>query len=51
MSYTFAATDILEFISNGQCTLSDLEGAQKRLIAYAAAGLKAPVPDQGEATP
>ena len=50
MAYTFGAADILKFISKGQCTLSDLEGALKRLIAFSAAGLKTPVPDQGDTT-
>jgi AcrR family transcriptional regulator len=44
LAHTMAAGGLLEFISGGECSARDIEGARRHLNAFALAGLKAPVP-------
>lgn len=44
MAHTLAASWIIEMISNGLCKASDLDGTIDRLVAFAVAGLNAPLP-------
>ncbi len=44
MAHTLAASWIIEMISNGLCKESDLDGTIDRLVAFAVAGLNAPLP-------
>ncbi|MEK7408763.1 MAG: TetR family transcriptional regulator [Acidobacteriota bacterium] len=44
MAHTLAGTLPLEVISGGLCDPSDTEGALERMIAFVAAGLRAPAP-------
>jgi AcrR family transcriptional regulator len=44
LAHTMAAGRLLEFISGGECSARDIEGARRHLNAFALAGLNAPVP-------
>jgi hypothetical protein len=47
MAHTMAHTRHLDFISNGACDPGDTEGAIRRLVEFAVAGLKAPCVARG----
>ncbi len=46
MAHTLAGADHLKTVSAGLCDLSDLEGVVERIVAYVAAGIRAPLPAQ-----
>lgn len=43
MAHTLAGVEYLQFVSEGQCDPSDVEGTVRRLVTFLAAGLRAPV--------
>jgi AcrR family transcriptional regulator len=44
LAHTMASGDLLKVISNGACDPTDVQGTTSRMIAFCAAGLRAPVP-------
>jgi len=42
LAHTMVCGKLLEFISHGECSAGDIEGARRHLIAFALAGLSAP---------
>ena len=42
MAHTLASRGLLEFISGGKCSPTDVEEARRQLIQYAVGGLRAP---------
>jgi AcrR family transcriptional regulator len=42
LAHTLASRGLLEFMSEGKCSSSDVEVARKQLIQFASAGLRAP---------
>lgn len=49
MAHTLCDTQQLQFISGGRCDPHDVDGLCRRLVAFLAAGLKAPTPRRGGA--
>jgi AcrR family transcriptional regulator len=47
VTHTLSAPRMLSLISGGACSLSDVGNALERLVAYVAAGLRAPLPAAG----
>lgn len=47
MAHTLAGVDYLQFVSEGQCDPSDVEGTIHRLVVFLAAGLRAPAGPRG----
>lgn len=50
MAQTLAAGTLLEMISGGKCDPSDIAGGVERLVAFAAAGFRAPAAGSGGGT-
>ncbi len=46
MAHTLAGADHLKTVSAGLCDLSDPESVIERIVAYVAAGIRAPLPDK-----
>jgi len=47
MAHTLAGVDYLQFVSEGQCDPSDVEGTIRRMVVFLAAGLRAPAGPRG----
>jgi AcrR family transcriptional regulator len=43
MAHTLAGVEYLQFVSEGRCDPSDVEGTVRRLVTFLSAGLRAPV--------
>lgn len=51
MAHTMAASQMLEQVTNGMCSLQDRDGLVDRLVNFLCAGLRAPVPSLSEPEP
>jgi len=48
MAHTMMSVDKISFVSQGQCSMDDMEDVIAKMVRFCAAGLKAPVPVKGE---